>query len=149
MQTNSNVEFNLGKFNIPTIVGLITVIGMLLNMTNNRTERDTKVDLRLDSIESSRAAAKIENQARLVSIETQLTGLSSITYRITSAEASILATNLRLDRQSDAIGKLSDGIAGVSSDLKLLTQRLEIAVPLRKSELTNIPFGETPRELKQ
>lgn len=149
MQTNSNVEFNLGKFNVPTIAGILTIMAMLLNMTNNRTERDTKVDLRLDSIESSRAAAKVENQARLVAIETQLSSFSNVTYRITSAEASILATNLRLDRQSDAIGKLSDGISEVSSDLKLLTQRLEIAVPLKKSELDGIPFGQTPRELKQ
>lgn len=146
VQTNSNVEFNLGKFNVPTIVGIMTIIGLLINMTSNRTELDTKVTLRLDNIEANQQATKLELADRLRGIDTQLLLIPNLTYKTTTNENAITATNARVDRQTDAIGRLTDGISEVSSDLKLLTQRLEIAVPLRKSELV-VPMS-TPRELK-
>lgn len=146
MQTNSNVEFNLGKFNVPTIAGILAIIGMLLNMTNSRTEMDTTTGLRLTAIESGLASAKVENTARFVNVETRQSKLEQLEYKVQANENRIDATDGRLDRQSDAIGALGKGIEGVSSDLKLLTQRLEISVPLKKTESV-LPFGQTPSEL--
>jgi len=139
MQTNRQVQFNLGVFNIPTLVGIATLAGFIWTQSANRAAIDTKVDERLNTIESSRASRNADLTQQLNSINSTITVIPNLQYRITALESANTAINARIDRQTDAIGDLRDGINAVGTKIEVLTQRIEIALPVKKSQLELIP----------
>lgn len=139
MQTNRQLQFNLGVFNIPTLVGIATLFGFIWTQSANRAALDTKVEARLNVIESSRANRSIELDRQLTNLSTAVNVIPNLQYRVTALESANTAINARIDRQTDAIGDLRDGINSVGTKIEVLTERIEIALPLKKTQLDAIP----------
>lgn len=140
-RTNKQLEFNLGTFNIPTVVGLLTIIGMIWAQSAERTKKDADIEFRVSSIEKDRTQAKAANEARWTDMQQTTAVLPNLNYRLTVQETSLGSANSRIDRGFDAIDGLRSDIAGVSTKLEVLNQRIELLLP--RTEL-----GNTPRDLK-
>lgn len=139
MDQDRNIKVNWGTFNVPTIIGMVGIFVVVFNQGGVQ----ERVDARLDFIETSRAANMASYNARLANIEAATAKIPNLEYRITVNEQGILANNtsvnLRIDRITDAMGELRDGIAGVKTSIEVLTEQLKGSLPTRKSELVPIP----------
>lgn len=131
------LEFNLGTFNVPTIVGLLAIIGMIWGQSATRATLDAQTQIRLDNIERDRVAARAANEVRMHDVELVTASVPNIVYRITVVEQGVVSTNARMDRMSDSINGVRDSVSEVGSKLAILTNRLEGLLPLRKTELLN------------
>lgn len=138
-RTNKQLEFNLGTFNIPTVLGLLTIIGMIWSNSAEYTKTKTEMELRIRSIETDRERSKIANDQRLADLMTTTSVIPNMTYRQTVMETNLGATNARIDRQADALENLRSDIAGIGTKIEVLTQRIELALPLRQGALNTTP----------
>lgn len=132
MQQNPNIQLNWGTFNVPTIVGLITILLMIWDAGAYQQKQEARLEAlreRVEELISTRNKLVAENEQRLKSIEALLSTIPNLSYRITIAEQGLVSTNARIDRQSDAIGSLREDIGGVRTALEVLTQKIEAAVP--------------------
>lgn len=145
MENNKQVQFNWGTFNIPTLAAAAVLAGMLYN-AGGRQERQ---DARIDALGAADTALDVQRAARSAEINKVLEALSvkiqpidNLVYRLTSLETMVtsnnVAVNARIDRQSDTLSALRDGMAKLSTQLEVITQRL----PEKKAEISG-----TPREL--
>lgn len=144
-RTNKQLEFNLGTFNIPTVVGLLTIIGMIWAQSADRAKKDTETELRITNIENDRARARIVNDQRLSDIGAVTATIPNMQYRLTVNETALAATNARIDRQADALDALRGAISDVGTKIEVLTQRIEMALPLREGRAR---LETTPPELR-
>lgn len=138
-RTNKQLEFNLGTFNIPTVVGLVTIIAMIWAGATDRAARDATFEARLNQIDKDRAAGRVAYDARLDALTAQASLVPNLQYRITVNEQAIASTNSRLDRQGDALDGLRDDIAGVRTSIEVLTQKIDMALPSNRTDLNILP----------
>lgn len=126
MEISRGIQLNLGTFNIPTLV----LVGGLIWTSAGKQER---TDARLDAIEIA-----------IQSMRTSVLVVPNLDYRMTVAEQSLVSLNQRQDRFGDSISGVRDSMATLSTKFEVLTQRLELVVPLRKSEVeTQKPAGRS------
>lgn len=134
-RTRRDLEFNLGTFNIPTVVGLLTIIAMIYSNSAARATLDAQTQIRLDNIERDRTAARQANDIRMRDVETVTATMPNLMYRVTVVEQGVAATNARLDRLSDSLNGVRDSVSDVGTKVQILTDRLEGILPLRKTAL--------------
>lgn len=148
-RTNKALEFNLGTFNIPTVVGLLGIMGMIWSQSAGRATLDANFATRLDAIEKDRAVAKIQFQSDMKDLQTTSAIIPNMQYRLTITEQNIASLGDRVDRQSEALNNFRDtiteSIGALGTKIEVLTQRLEIAVPLKRGSIEDLT--ETPKEL--
>lgn len=125
-RVNKQLEFNWGVVNVPTIVGLLSIIGMIWAQSAERAKKDTDFELRIANIEKNEAQNRAINEA-----------VPNIQYRLTAQETLAGATNNRIDRGFDAIDDVRKDIGGLSTKIEVLTQRIEMVLP--RTELDGIP----------
>lgn len=135
METNRNIQWNLGVFNIPTLVGLLGIAAMVFNAGQSLQQQDS----RIGNIEASRTERQIaaSKQADLVAANTA--AIANLVYRLTVAEQGIINTNARIDRQTDSIQDFRSDLAKVNTSIELLTQQLKLLLPEKKAALDNLP----------
>lgn len=134
-RTNKQLELNLGVINVPTIAAIVALGVMLYNSGDSRARKEQEYDLRLDAIEASRSQSMALNEARWKDQAVTNSVTQNIQYRQTVSETNIQALNTRVDRVSDAVGEIREGVIQINAKLDLL-------LPLKKTEL-----GTTPNEL--
>ena len=139
VETNRNIQWNLGTFNVPTLVGLATIGVMIFNAGQQIQQQNS----RITTIENSRAERQMAaaKQADLVNVNT--TNVAALTYRVTTLEATVtgnnLAINARADRQTDSIQDFRSDLAKVNTSIELLSQQIKILLPEKKAELDYTP----------
>lgn len=139
-RTNRQLEFNLGTFNIPTVVGLLTIIGMIWTTSTERAKLDAQTELRLATIEKARVEARTAYESTIRELSNAISIVPNLQYRVTVIEQSIAGINARLDRQSDAIVGVRDDIAEVGTKIEVLSQKLDMyAQPERRTQLNSTP----------
>lgn len=144
METNRQVQFNLGVFNVPTIAAVLGIYAFIYMQGADRAKTDTDFENRISSIETGRVSSRAEVNQRLDGLTNATNNISNLTYRVTALENANQAINARIDRQTDAIGDLRQGINQIGTKIEVLTQRLEIAFPLKRSELDILPSELRP-----
>lgn len=147
VRTNTDVEVNVLKFNLPSIltgiISVITIIGFMQAKAADRAELDAKIESRLTYIETDRAKSITQYQAWQLLVNTDISKTPLMESRLTSNEAQIQATNARADRQADANMVMQKSLSDINTNLQLLTQRVEMSLDVKHSSL----LGSTPREL--
>lgn len=144
MDNNRQVQFNWGTFNIPTLASAAVLAAMLYNSGARQERQDARLDAlsnRADVLDIQRAARSAELNKVIEALGIKIQPLDNMVYRVTTLEALVnsnnVVVNARIDRQSDTLQTLRDGIAKLSTQLEVITSRL----PEKKAE-----FGDTPRE---
>ena len=135
MDQDTRLRVNWLNVNVPTIASIVGMAVLFMNWSSGLTATQVRQDARLEQIEESRATKARETAEQFALIMTAIAKLPNLDYRLTVAESGIVAANQRIDRQSDAIGDLRDGISRVNTSIEVLTQRIESALPLKKSAL--------------
>lgn len=131
MEVNRTIQWNLGTFNVPT---LISVLGLIW-YTATYSERQ---DARVNALETGN-----DNQNKtLEALGTKTVALDNVTYRVTLVEQGIADVNRRTDRQNDSIQSLRDDIAKMTTSFSVLSQKLDNVLPMKKTEL-----AEPPKEI--
>ena len=135
METNKNIQWNLGTFNVPTLVGLLGIGVMVFNAGQNIQAQES----RITTIENSRAERSIAF-GKVTDITTANTSaIANLVYRMTVAEQGIVAVNARVDRQTDALQDFGKELAKVNTNIELLTQEIKMLVPEKKAQLDITP----------
>lgn len=147
MRTNSQLELNLGTFNVPTIAGIIGIFVMVWSGSADRAATDTKTDQRLIAIESAIQQARQARIDRDRIVDLGLSQISANSLKIATLEQAVNAVNLRVDRQADAITGIRDGLATVVTKLEVLTQRIEMSMPLKKMGMRMTQINPEATEL--
>lgn len=128
---------NWGTFNVPT---LLSVLGILW-YTATHTERQ---DSRLEMNETT----QIDTRKLVEDLRTKTAALDNVVYRLTTLESVVagnnVATNARIDRQTDALQDIRKGIGDLSTGFEVLSSKVDNALAPKKSELT-IPPPELAR----
>jgi hypothetical protein len=119
MEVNRNVQLNWGTFNVPTITLCLAIAGMVYNMGGKQASTDT----RIDSLETQRAIRSAEVNKVLEALQTKVSPIDNLTYRVTSAENSISDVNRRVDRIGDS---MSLGFENVRKDISSLSEKLAV-----------------------
>jgi hypothetical protein len=135
VETNKNIQWNLGTFNVPTLVGLLGIGVMVFNAGQNIQAQES----RITSIENSRAERGV-TFSKVTDITTANTSaIANLVYRMTVAEQGIVAVNARVDRQTDALQDFQKELAKVNTNIELLTQQIKLLLPEKKAELDHAP----------
>lgn len=141
MEQNRQITVNWGTFNVPTILSVLAILWY----TATHSERQ---DSRLDSIETSRAASRVDYTKRIEALEMSDRRQDLLEQRITVNETNIVATNARIDRQTDVLQDIRSSIGALSTNFEVLSTKVENALPINKSELGTKPPAEyTARKL--
>lgn len=146
VEQNRNVQINWGTLNVPTILSILC----LLWYTATHSERQ---DSRLDAIEISRADSRAVYTKRIENLETAVRKQENLEYRLTTAEANIIANNTsinaRVDRQGDTLMDIRDSIAKLSTSFEVFSTRMDGVFPKKSGfEMVDKPPTEyTRREL--
>jgi uncharacterized protein HemX len=127
METNRSLQFNLGMFNVPTLVGIVG-LGLMVYQSGQKQERQ---DARLDAIEINRTARSAEVNTMLQALTEKTSPIDNITYRLTVVEQGIADANRRIDRQSDSMQAIRGDIAGLSTSIEVLRQIIDARLPQR------------------
>lgn len=125
MRADSNIQLNLGTFNVPTIVGLLAIAGMVYSAGGKISEQDS----RINGIEMARAARSAEINKVLEALQTKIDPMENIKYRLTTAEQAILEANRRMDRMSDSTQDLRNNVNQIATSIQLLNQKFDNAFP--------------------
>lgn len=144
-KTNRQLEFNLGTFNLPTLLGILAIIGMIWSQSSARATLDAQTEIRLTTIEKDRATARAAYDNKMQDIMGVMATIPNLTYRVTVNEQNIQAANSRLDRQSDAINGVRDSISDLGTKIEVLGQKLDMAFPQRRTELERTPPELAPK----
>lgn len=139
METNRSLQFNLGMFNVPTLVGIVG-LGLMVYQSGQKQERQ---DARLDAIEIQRTARSAEVNKMLEALTLKTSPLENLTYRLTVAEQGIADANRRIDRQSDNMQAIRGDIANLSTTLEVLRQIIDSRLPPSKAE--GLPLSIPPK----
>lgn len=139
MQTNGQLQVNLWTFNAPTIAAVITVGAMVFNVG----QAVQKQESRITNIETSRAERQIGYAKQAEAQAANAAATANLTYRLTTLEATVsgnnIATNARVDRQTDSIQDFRSDLAKVNTSIELLSQQIKILLPEKKAELDMPP----------
>lgn len=135
LDQNRNVQVNWGTFNVPTIAGMFVIFAAVWNLSGSMQRQDS----RLGNIEDSRQENSVRLESRLAAMDIAIAKIPNIDYRVTVNEQGIVATNARIDRITDAVGALRDGIAEVKTSIEVLTEQLKSSTAQQRSELVPIP----------
>lgn len=144
MENNRQVQFNWGTFNIPTLAAAAGLGLMLFNAGARQQSQDSMIEAqksRADMLDLQTAARSAELNKVIEALQLKVSPLDNITYRLTTVEAGIASTNARIDRQSDSLQLLRDGLAKLSTQLEVITSRL----PEKKAENDGPPREFTSR----
>lgn len=135
LDQNRNVQVNWGTFNVPTIAGMFVIFAAVWSLSGSMQRQDS----RLGNIEDSRQENAARLEARLAAMDITLAKIPNIDYRVTVNEQGLVATNARIDRVTDAVGSLRDGIAEVKTSIEVLTEQLKSSTGQQRSDLVPIP----------
>lgn len=135
VKTNRQLELNLGTFNIPTIVAIMGVIGMIWQQSAQRTAIDTKFDARLSAIEENQERQRQETTLRQQAVDSILSQVPQLTYRVQGLEQDLSLAQGRIDRQDDNMDAIRSSQSSIETKLEVLTQRIEMLLPPKKAEL--------------
>ncbi len=131
VETNRNIQWNLGTFNVPTLVGLATIGVMIFNAGQKIQQQDS----RITNIEDSRTESRLQAAKVVDLVSSNTASIANLTYRLTVAEQGIINTNARLDRQTDSIQDFRSDLAKVNTSIELLSQQIKILLPEKKAEI--------------
>lgn len=131
MENNKQVQFNWGTFNIPTLAAAAVLAGMLYNAGGRQERQDAKIEA-LNAADAAlgvqRAARSAEINKVIEALNLKVQPLDNVVYRLTSLESLVSSNNMtvnaRIDRQSDTLTALRDGMAKLSTQLEVITSRL-------------------------
>lgn len=135
METNRNIQFNVGTFNIPTLAGILAIGVMVFNAGQSLQQQES----RISNIETSRADRQAVYAKQADAVLANTAAIANLTYRTTVAEQGIIAVNARVDRQTDSIQDFRSELAKVNTNIELLTQQLKILLPEKKASLSFTP----------
>lgn len=136
-RTNRQLELNLGTFNVPTIAAIVGLGLMVYNSGDARARKEQEYELRINAIEASRAQTIAMNESRWKDQGVTNSVTQNLQYRQTVAETNIQALNIRVDRVSDTVGEIREGVIEINAKLDLL-------LPSKRSEI----LQETPPQLR-
>lgn len=113
---------NWRRFNVPQIVTTLiavgaTGVGIVVYIGNMKAELALHEAV-LEQIKTDRANTSQAVNARFTDIQSQLSLLSNIPYRMTTAEASIIAANKRIDDLSTNVIGAMESLRSSVGDLK-------------------------------
>lgn len=132
MESNKQVQINWGTFNIPT---LLSVLGILWYTATHSERQDNRVEVLENSFSN---LSKIVDDQR-----TKTSALDNVIYRLTTVETVVAANraelSARMDRQSDALGDIRNGMAKLNSNFEVLSTKIDNVLPPKKAELESLP----------
>lgn len=140
IQYSRGLQVNWGTINIPTI---ISVLGLLW-YTATHTERQ---DSRLETLEATR----VDWKEQVNSINSQIAPLGNMVYRLTAAEATIqnnnASVNQRIDRFNDTITSVRNDINKLSTNIEVMSNKLDNVLPMKKTDLNTPKNNLTPSSI--
>lgn len=135
VENNRQVQMNWGTFNVPTIALLLTVGGMVWNLSGTQANQNA----RIEAIELQRSARSAEVNKALEALQQRIMPMTNLEYRVTVLEAGIGDVNRRIDRVSDSIQVIRDDIGILSTKFEVLAEQVRAALPFKKA-LTTPPI---------
>jgi len=133
---NGTVQINWRTFNIPNLVAIVTLgIGAITYMN--------KLDSRIASVEEYRVTRSSVTDKKFEEIQRTIEPLSNVPYRVGVLEQQTAATNARIDRFTEIISTnldlLRKDVAGLSTRVEVLSQKIDSLTPEKRAELDLTP----------
>ncbi len=138
MEVSSKPNVQILGVGLPNAIALAGLSLALFTLWTGNARELERFENKIETIEKDRAAAKVEYDKRITPLID-----ANLPYRVTFFEAALAkgldAVNDRQDRFADALGDMRKGMADLSTDVKLVLQRLDTVFPPKKAELDGIP----------
>jgi hypothetical protein len=116
MDSDSGIHINWLRFNIPSIVAILTAaIGITIYISDLKG--------RVEDLEDTTATRAQLTDKSLDQVQTAISPLNNMPYRVGILEAQALATNLRIDRFTEVITSTMELIR---KDVNVLGTKVEV-----------------------
>jgi hypothetical protein len=129
MEVNRGVQWNWGTFNVPTIALCLSIAAMVYNAGSKQATLDAKID----AIETAKAIRAAEVNKVMEALQSKVSPVDNVTYRVTVAEQGLADVNRRLDRATDSMGvgfnAIRSDISDLSAKFQVLNSKLQTAFP--------------------
>lgn len=116
MESDRGIHINWLRFNVPQLAAIVAFSGGVAIGYGDLSGRIAK-------IEDARAARIVVSDARFSDMQTSLTPLVNLPYRVNVLEQQQIATNARIDRFTEAI---SATLEFIRKDVNTLATKVEV-----------------------
>ncbi len=132
MQTDAKVHVNWLRFNVPSIMAILAAGLGVVTYVN-------QLDARLEKLEEFGATRAVSTDKSLDEVQTSITQLTNMPYRVQILEQQQLAVNLRIDRFTETISNtmelLRKDVNALSTRVEVLGTKIDALTPENRSEL--------------
>lgn len=131
MQQSKEVNVNWLRINVPSIAAVVLAAITI-------TVYIQRLEARLDVIEQSRQARSVVSDKAFDEIQDKLKPLGNVVFRLDQQDKRDDAQDIRIDRLLDIMGAkfdaLTQSVAEVKSDVRVLSQKIDTITQEKKAE---------------